>query len=758
MSKTQPSPSRQAGDSKLQSAARSRVMGAVRSVATSKLLSRQSLWVWPILAALFLAVVGWWIRGTIESELKQGIAADLKTILDTEASALKFWFQSERDTVLALSQDETVRATSQEITRKVLGDGLDQLQILQLPELNTLRREIQPTLDAHGFHGFLVITPTGQVVAAMRNDPVGLVDNSETVIEMLQRAEQFGSTVTIPMKSRIMLPDAQGTMRAELPTMFTVAPLKDDQGATFAFLALRIRPEDEFTETLRIAWPGESGETYAFAKSGIMLSQSRFDDDLRQIGLLTEDAVSLLNVAVRDPLVNMTEGQRPELKRSEQALTRMAAAAIQGEAGVDVNGYRDYRGVPVVGAWTWLDEYSMGLATEVDLAEAYRPLRTLRLAFWSMFVLLAGLSIGIFAFTVVVARLNQEARRAAIEARQLGQYSLDEKLGEGGMGVVYRAHHALLHRPTAVKFLDVDRTNEQTIARFEREVRITSRLTHPNTIAVYDYGRTPEGIFYYAMEYLDGIDLEQLVHEYGPLPDGRVVKILEQAAGSLTEAHACGLIHRDIKPANLLLTQRGGIPDFVKVLDFGLVKAMDGRSEAALTAAGTMAGTPLYLSPEGIQRPADVDERSDLYSLAAVGYFLLTGSPVFDAESVLAIISQHVNAQPEPIASRSHRPVAAELEQLLMQTLAKNPEQRPASAAEFAERLLRIQPHVPWSRPDAQRWWNQRTGQDGSGQDGSGPAGANANQTVIGGMGTDPGATVIDVRTNNPVADSGDSP
>ena len=215
----------------------------------------------------------------------------------------------------------------------------------------------------------------------------------------------------------------------------------------------------------------------------------------------------------------------------------MAASAVQGEDGVDVTGYGDYRGVPVIGAWTWLKDYGFGVATEQDVAEAFRPLYVLREAFWGMFALLVVAAVAIFIFTIVVARANRAARLAALEAMQLGQYTLDEKLGEGGMGVVYRAHHAMLQRPTAVKFLGSEKTNDQTIARFEREVQLTAKLNHPNTIAIYDYGRTPEGIFYYAMEYLQGINLEDLVKRYGPQPEGRVISILRQVCGSLAEAH-----------------------------------------------------------------------------------------------------------------------------------------------------------------------------------------------------------------------------
>ena len=214
-----------------------------------------------------------------------------------------------------------------------------------------------------------------------------------------------------------------------MPTMFTLAPVTGDDGQVIAALGLRIRPDDEFTQILSIAQAGQTGETYAFDKKGLLISESRFDDNLKAIGLITDDEAtrSVLNVQIRDPQVDMSLGRRPKLRRSEQPLTRMAQDAVAGNRGVDVDGYRNYRGVPVVGAWAWMPKYDFGVATEVDVAEAYRPLYILRWAFWGLFGLLAAASVAIFVFSLVVAKLDRRARRAALEAKQLGQYSLDEK-------------------------------------------------------------------------------------------------------------------------------------------------------------------------------------------------------------------------------------------------------------------------------------------------------------------------------------------
>src|SRR4030095_2616901 len=231
------------------------------------------------------------------------------------------------------------------------------------------------------------------------------------------------------------------------------------------------------------------------------------------------------------------------------------------------------------------------------------PLRILRTGFFTIFGLLALGAVVIFVVMRLANRLQDSALKAALKARQLGQYALEEKIGAGAFGTVYRGHHALMRRPVAVKVLDATQANETSIARFEREVQLTCQLTHPNTISLYDFGRTAEGLFYYAMELLDGLSLDALVNKYGRQPEGRVIHILRQVCASLAEAHARGLVHRDIKPHNIFLTRRGDVPDFVKVLDFGLVKARNVEGQAELTGATATPGTPLYMSPEAVEHP-----------------------------------------------------------------------------------------------------------------------------------------------------------
>jgi serine/threonine-protein kinase len=258
-----------------------------------------------------------------------------------------------------------------------------------------------------------------------------------------------------------------------------------------------------------------------------------------------------------------------------------------------------------------------------------------------------------------------------------------------------------------VKLLLGKRAGDQAVRRFEQEVQLTSLLTHPNTIAVFDFGHTPDGVFYYAMEYLDGITLEDLVRHGGPQAPGRVVSILRQVASALAEAHGIGLIHRDIKPANLMLCVRGGLSDQIKVLDFGLVKDFS-STDTDLSINASLLGTPTYLSPEAIREPAHIDGRADLYALGAVGYYLLTGEPVFSGASVMEVCAHHLHSLPVPPSERTERPLPAALESFLLGCLSKERELRPASAAAFVTALDALEGIAPWSVAHADQWWLER--------------------------------------------------
>jgi eukaryotic-like serine/threonine-protein kinase len=372
------------------------------------------------------------------------------------------------------------------------------------------------------------------------------------------------------------------------------------------------------------------------------------------------------------------------------------------------------RAVVVPSTWhrtLWLGLAGAVLATTVFFLSTFHPAWPVVQrgdAEWPLPYQLAAFALwlgALIAVATVASRVIYQLRGEVRAARKLGQYVLGERLGAGGMGVVYQATHALLRRETALKLLPPDRVDAATIKRFEREVTETARLRHPNTVAIWDYGRTPDGVFYYAMEFLDGLTLGELLQCDGPQPANRVAYLLAQVCASLDEAHGMGLVHRDIKPANVMVIGHTAAYDLVKVLDFGLVKSavpLDGG--ASLTNADHLTGTPLYMAPEAIAHPDAAEPRSDLYAVAAIGYYLLTGHHVFEGGSAVEIYAAHLHAAPIAPHLRLGRNVPPALEALLLRGLAKSPADRPPSAAAFREALRRLD-IPPWTEEDARAWW-----------------------------------------------------
>ena len=300
-------------------------------------------------------------------------------------------------------------------------------------------------------------------------------------------------------------------------------------------------------------------------------------------------------------------------------------------------------------------------------------------------------------------------RKEAYEARQLGRYRLKEKIGAGGMGEVYLAEHYLLKRPCVIKLIRPDRAgDEKALKRFQREVQATAKLTHWNTVEIFDFGHTDEGTFYYVMEYLPGMSLAELVKQHGPLPPERAIHLLVQTCAALGEAHGVGLIHRDIKPGNIFAARRGGIYDVAKLLDFGLVKPIMDDQPLDLTAEGTITGSPLFMSPEQATGDSSADARSDIYALGAVAYYLVTGRPPFTADKTIKIIIAHAK-EPVVAPSKYQPDVPADLERVILRCLEKRPSDRFQNVDQVAHALGECESAGRWSAGRSTQWWENRT-------------------------------------------------
>ena len=318
--------------------------------------------------------------------------------------------------------------------------------------------------------------------------------------------------------------------------------------------------------------------------------------------------------------------------------------------------------------------------------------------------LLVGVAVVI---SQVITRLGQQVTRA----REMGSYEIGELLGRGGMGEVYRATHRMLARPAAIKLIRPEALTgseegaQLAVRRFRREAESAASLRSPHTVEIYDFGVTDDGTLYFVMELLDGLDLETMVRRHGPLPASRAVHILRQVCDSLEEAHVRGLVHRDIKPANIHVGRIGVREDFVKVLDFGLVKPSSAprHEQTMATAAGTTPGTPAYMAPE-MSLGETVDGRADIYALGCVAYFLLTGRLVFEADNVFQVIVKHLQEDPVPPSRHTPQPIPPALDEIVLACLVKSPADRMRSATELRRALEGV--GLPaWQRDEAARWW-----------------------------------------------------
>jgi serine/threonine-protein kinase len=316
----------------------------------------------------------------------------------------------------------------------------------------------------------------------------------------------------------------------------------------------------------------------------------------------------------------------------------------------------------------------------------------------------------------VVYHLGAEVKRA----RELGSYRLEEKLGEGGMGEVWRARHRMLARPAAIKLIrrsagwnDRAAGSDEAVRRFEREAQVIARLRSPHTVELFDFGIAADGAFYYAMELLDGLDADSLVRRFGPIPPERAIYLLRQVCHSLSEAHASGLVHRDVKPANLFLCCYGEEYDFVKVLDFGIVRAVRDPADPGpdRTREQGVHGTPTFMAPEQAMEEA-VDGRADIYATGCVAYWLLTGQFVFTAETPMALILAHAQTTPTPPSARTDQPIPRALDDLVLACLAKAPADRPQTARELSHRLADVEGAGAWTQDRAREWWVQHLGGD----------------------------------------------
>jgi hypothetical protein len=599
-----------------------------------------------LLVSAVLVALGYWTYRQVNDSLREIRAGTMKSLLDSEVNALRVWIAEERADAERIARDPRVR--------DAIAHLLAAPRCAAAPRAR-LEKAIRPLLREVGDATFNVLDRDGRFAANRFAAYCGLAA-SEEFRALLSPVFNGEARFVRPFHDEARVAGAT-RLRDGPPLAWIAAPVRDESGRVIAALAIAQPANAVFASILQAARPGETGETYAFDDNGAILTAEHF-------------------------------GQRGGLAAKTE--------------GLFLESYVNHRGAEVIGASRWLPDYGMGVALEIAADEAYAPLRYLRIAFGVVFGALVIAVLAAAASALSVIRL----RRAIGDGRKVGAYRLHRRIGEGGMATIYLARHDLLRRPAAVKLLKPARASDEMIARFEREVQMASTLAHPNTVEIFDYGRSRDGLFYYAMEYLDGLNVGDIIARERVVPVPRTIHILRQVCMALGEAHARGIVHRDIKPENIMVCRYGGVYDHVKILDFGLMKHLTEKHSRDLTRDLRILGTPLYMAPERLRNPSDVDGRVDIYALGAVGFLMLTGKRLFEGDDDLALTSRILNDEPPRVSSVAPQPIPAELDLLVLACLEKRREDRPQRVADLIEAFDSLALEHRWTQREAEHWWS----------------------------------------------------
>jgi serine/threonine-protein kinase len=571
----------------------------------------------------------------------------MKSLLDAQVNALRVWVREEIGDAERIAREPGVRDAVAQLAAVAARPGAAHDELCSGVARARVEDELRPLLREVGDSTFNIAAPGGRLIATRFPQYCGLQLTAGQFLPLLKPVFEGRSRFIRPFRDADRV-ESPPSLREGPPFGWIATPVRGGGNEVIAVLGIAEPADGVLSEILAAARPGATGDLFAFDENGKLLTPSRF-------------GASALFVM---------PGVRTE-------------AGLAAAAGAVLRPYASARGAQVVGAWRWLDDVGFGVAIEIEAAEAYAPLRYLRITFGVVFgALVLAVAAALWSgFSLL--RLRGELGGQ----RKLGPYRLARVIGEGGMANIYLARHDLLKRPCAVKLLKPSRATDEMVARFEREVQLASTLSHPNVVEIYDYGHSAEGHFYYAMEFIEGVNLGELMAREGALPVPRAIHILRQLCAGLAAAHTAGLVHRDVKPENIMIFQRGDEADVVKILDFGMVKRIDTEHSRNLTRGLRILGTPLYMAPECLRNPTDADARADIYAVGAVAFYMLSGKKLFQTTDDLELTSKVLNEEPPRVSQVAAQPIPVELDLLVQACLEKKREDRPQRAADLLEAL-----------------------------------------------------------------------
>lgn len=631
-----------------------------------------------------------WGHNSLDGTLRYVVNFLSNDMLKVQAAVVKQWHRGETEMVKSWVGAEKVEEYTLSIQQNI-AKGIAINKLISTSNYKNLYSLLDAATDEVAYTDFLIAGRDGTVLLAKDPEFVGTHVSPKTVSWIAMTADDKTLVPSIVFNEQIY---QQNPDKNTTPVVPIIIPIKHD-GQYVATLFAMVPTEIEFNQLFDIMGLGYDFDIFAFNAQGILITHSRRFNKLKNQSLLLNDELdtTVLNAQLRVP---------EQTQNDNQSLTYLAAESLNEKKvqGINLNGYKDFTGNKVLGAWLWLETVNIGIAIELDQTAADKLMQPLRLVQFVIFIFLC------LTLTIIlgITYYNLKLKSKVEQIEELGQYKLIDKIGEGGMGEVFFARHAMLLRPTAIKLLKTD-ADAEIMQRFKKEVRLTSRLRHPNTVEVYDYGLTQSGRFYYAMEYIEGFNLAEILEISKSIPAARVVYILKQICGSLKEAHDNGIVHRDIKPMNVMLNCRAGAYDQIKVLDFGLVKLFE-EDKSDLTSTQVLRGSPSYIAPERLVNARCADPSVDIYAVAAIGYNLLTGDDLYSGTTQMEIMSKAMSEMPAMIESTVENPIPDELITLLMRNLAKNSNERDNSMQSLIESLQQIENKYSWKQAQAKSWWD----------------------------------------------------
>ena len=676
-------------------------------------------------AAFFLIAVGWYLQSELIRRSRVEYASVLASMAEQKSILVLQWARGHELRVqdwgrqkelqqLVISLEEQVQVPSlDEYSRaKILRNAEEQKKIksvfenqVALPiKLETDTKVESVKAEERSKLKYAIWSRNSILLADWQysNDEVKLGSLTTSVgATILKRVfDRAASSVELPRPTAETISEKYPMESTEQYAMFIV-PIFSPEDPKMVIGAMMIRSPvflDELESLLSKTVLRESN-TYLLDERGAIATKAQNLTDLQKLAPFAtlKEVRGAPIFEARDPGGNVLGGFKPTEDRTEWSWTKPGKTISQPKSGLDVVGYRDYRGREVVGAWNWIEPLNRLLVLEIPKEEAFRNHVFIDRAF----KILYGIPI-LISLIIGGLSLRRAFRGIELTNRSLGSYILREKIGEGGLGIVYRAEHKLLGRTAAIKLIKEPLANAGTLKRFEREVRMASKLSHPNTVSIYDFGISKDGLLFCAMELVEGVNLAHFMTYDPGIPIERCVWIMRQICGAIEEAHDIGLIHRDIKPQNIMICRKGQLMDLVKVVDFGLAKTMADNVARDVTATRVLIGTPGFIAPERLETPWIADPRIDIFAFGVLGVYLLTGKvPILGVTHDSLIQMLYLGR----FADLCNDSMFNEFIRLLADCIAPDANDRPRSMTEVSRKLEAVAARFPWSEGQSEKWW-----------------------------------------------------